>query len=294
MLDRLFPHQQNVARYLPAISHGYAKVAADPKWQVGRQQGLKISCDPVPQSIRASRWMAGHHAGLPPGWWHLPLPRDVASAGQVMTESGGLSSARTMITERDPLNSFVVADSGGFQIQQGTLGPWRYQQTVLQSLRWQEAHGDYVMALDSPRRHQHGKMDEQHSPPHPCGRCRPCDYERRERAGYRLQRLHAANRSIPKLCFSIAGRAQNCSLCCKVPRARGRVWYLRLTDVHRDAEGIAFAGTSNTSVRLMLHRLIDLRDDGLLARIQHIHVLGTGTFESGCVSPPSSAASAKA
>ncbi len=67
-----------------------------------------------------------------------------------MQESGSLSTARTNITERDRKTSFVVADSGGFQIQQGTLGPWRYAHTVLQSLRWQEDHGDYVMALDFP------------------------------------------------------------------------------------------------------------------------------------------------
>ncbi len=130
MLDRLFPHQQNVARYLPAISHGYAKVAADPRW----------SCEGLPGTM-LDYLRAG---GI------FRYPATLASAGQVMTESGGLSSASTMITERDPRSSFVVADSGGFQIQQGTLGPWRYQQTVLQSLRWQEAHGDYVMALDFP------------------------------------------------------------------------------------------------------------------------------------------------
>ncbi len=62
-----------------------------------------------------------------------------------------------------------------------------------------------------------------------------------------------------------------------------REWYR----VHRPlidaAEGIAFAGTSNTSYRLMLHRLVDMRDDGTLARIKHIHVLGTGTLASACV-----------
>ncbi len=59
-----------------------------------------------------------------------------------------------------------------------------------------------------------------------------------------------------------------------------REWVLCPPTAHQCREGIAFAGTSNTSYRLMLHRLVDMRDDGTLARIKHIHVLGTGTLAS--------------
>ncbi len=38
-----------------------------------------------------------------------------------------------------------------------------------------------------------------------------------------------------------------------------REWYCVHRPLINAAEGIAFAGTSNTSYRLMLHRLIDMR-----------------------------------
>ncbi|WP_159020386.1 hypothetical protein [Methylobacterium phyllosphaerae] len=265
MLDRLFPHQQNVARYLPAISHGYAKVAADPRW----------SCEGLPGTM-LDYLRAG---GI------FRYPATLASAGQVMTESGGLSSASTMITERDPRSSFVVADSGGFQIQQGTLGPWRYQQTVLQSLRWQEAHGDYVMALDFPTGGINtGEMDKHiHRLTHVDGEdlaamnaanglgiaFNACMRQTQINTEIMLQHRQPGTR----LLVVLQGTSE----------PESRVWYEAHKGYIADAEGIAFAGTSNTSVRLMLHRLIDMRDDGLLAKIKHIHVLGTGTFESGCV-----------
>ena len=190
-----------------------------------------------------------------------------------------------MITERDPNTSFVVADSGGFQIQQGTLGPWRYQQTVLQSLRWQEAHGDYVMALDFPtggidRGNMAAHVDRLiHADGEPLGAwSRANGLSVAFNACLRQTQINTeimlAHRR-PDRGFLVVLQGTN--------EPESREWYR----VHRpfigSAEGIAFAGESRLSYRLMLHRLVDLRDDGLLKRIKHIHVLGTGTLESACL-----------
>ncbi|MET7242907.1 hypothetical protein ABZT49_06020 [Methylobacterium sp. EM32] len=265
MLDALFPHQTNVARYLPAISHGYAKSANDVTWQA---EGL---LGPMLNYLRSG------------SMFHYPAT--LASAGQVMQESGSLSTARTNITERDRKTSFVVADSGGFQIQQGTLGPWRYAHTVLQSLRWQEDHGDYVMALDFPTGGiATGKMAAHvHRLIHVDGE----NLEAMSRANGLSVAFNGCLRQTyintetmlihrqPERGFLVVLQGTS--------EPESREWYR----VHRPlidaAEGIAFAGTSNTSYRLMLHRLVDMRDDGTLARIKHIHVLGTGTLASACV-----------
>lgn len=265
MLDRLFPHLTNVARYLPAISHGYAKVANDPNW----------SCEGLPGTM-LDYLRAG---GI------FRYPATLASAGQVIRESGSLDSARTIITDRDTNHSFVMADSGGFQIQQGTLGPWRGKATVLQSLRWQEQHGDYVMALDFPT----GGIDtgrmEQHVR-------RLIDVE-----GEPIEAMSRANGlSVPfNACLRQTVINTDLMLTHRQPGTKllvvlqgtsepeSREWYQAHKHFIANAEGVAFAGEGRTSYRLMLHRLIDMRDDGNLAHIKHIHVLGTGTFDSGCI-----------
>jgi hypothetical protein len=43
-----------------------------------------------------------------------------------------------------------------------------------------------------------------------------------------------------------------------------REWYQAHKHFIANAEGVAFAGEGKTSYRLMLHRLIDMRDDGNL------------------------------
>ncbi|MHB2206666.1 hypothetical protein [Methylobacterium sp. CM6257] len=265
MFDKLFPHLTNVARYLPAISHGYAKVANDPNW----------CCEGLPGTM-LDYLRAG---GI------FRYPATLASAGQVIRESGLLDSARTIITDRDPNHSFVMADSGGFQIQQGTLGPWRGKATVLQSLRWQEQHGDYVMALDFPTGGiDTGKM-EQHVR-------RLIDVE-----GEPIEAMSRANGlSVPfNACLRQTVINTDLMLMHRQPGTKllvvlqgtsepeSREWYQAHQRFIANAEGVAFAGEGKTSYRLMLHRLIDMRDDGNLAHIKHIHVLGTGTFESGCI-----------
>ncbi len=126
-----FPPPNQCGSLPAAISHGYAKCANEAMWRAEGLPGTMLDY-------------------LRSGWDVLLPSHACASAGQVMQESGSLSTARTNITERDRNTSFVVADSGRFSDPQGTLGPWRYTHTVLQSLRWQEDHGDYVMALDFP------------------------------------------------------------------------------------------------------------------------------------------------
>lgn len=217
------------------------------------------------------------------GIFHYPAT--LASAGQVMTETGGLSSARTMITDRDRETSFVVADSGGFQIQQGTLGPWRYAHTVLQSLRWQEDHGDYVMALDFPTGGiNSGAMDvhidrlinKDGEDLHARSRANGLDvaFNACLRQTFINTEIMLRHRRRDRG-FLVVLQGTN--------EAESSEWYRVHRPLIRDAEGVSFAGTSNTSYRLMLHRLIDMRDDGTLARIKHIHVLGTATFDSACL-----------
>jgi hypothetical protein len=60
-----------------------------------------------------------------------------------------------------------------------------------------------------------------------------------------------------------------------------RHWYKATRHQIAQADGIAFAGTGNRDFLILMSRLMDMKDDGLLKGIRHIHVLGTGTLMAG-------------
>ncbi len=60
-----------------------------------------------------------------------------------------------------------------------------------------------------------------------------------------------------------------------------RHWYKATRHQIAQAGGIAFAGTGNRDFLIIMNRLMDLKQDNLLAGIRHIHVLGTSTLMAG-------------
>jgi hypothetical protein len=133
MLDSLFPDEPNRARYLPAISHQYSVFAAEPQFDCAGFTDADLdylSRSPV-----------------------FRYPAGLSSAGQAIYKSGKVRPHTTMVGQRNRAKTFIITDSGGFQIQQGTIKwyPQGHQQdTVSTVLNWQEAHADFVMALDFP------------------------------------------------------------------------------------------------------------------------------------------------
>lgn len=258
-IEPLFPDQPNCARYLPAISQNYAEAASNLSWSFAGLPGTMLNYLQLGGFFR--------------------YPATLVSAGQA-AKTAAKAARPTMVTSRHKAGTFTIADSGGFQIQQGTL-KWEGEPTVLRMLRWMEDHGDWVMALDFPT----GGISMGNVTPH----------VRRlhaEGLGPQLDALNVANeqgldfnacllqtrintefmlqeRDTSKAGFLVVLQGRN--------EAESSTWYREFQPLI--ADGIAFAGAHARNYRLLLNRLLDMRADGTLRRLKHVHILGTSTIE---------------
>lgn len=249
----------NCAYYLPAISKNYADVAGDPAWSFAGVPGPMLNY-------------------LEPGrLFHYPAT--LVSAGQ-FAKTAAMAANPTVVTKRNKASTFSIADSGGFQIQEGTMA-WEGEPTVLRMLRWMEDNGDWVMALDFPTggispgnmiSHVRRLRDEGHGP-------QLDSLNNANRLGFEynaclLQTLintdyMLAHRDPNKAGFLVVMQGRN--------EAESSTWYREFSS--RITDGIAFAGGHVRHYGLMLNRILDMRADGTLQRLKHIHVLGTSTID---------------
>lgn len=256
-LDRFFPGEPGCARYLPAVSADYAEIAVDPTFRVAGFAGLDL--DYLNPRRR----------------FHYPMT--LISAGQ-SAKTERRSRRATMVSQRDP-NTFVVADSGGFQIQEGTM-PYHGLDTVDRLMRWMAKDADWMMALDFPtggiasgnmERHRHQLEREGTDIRALCATngLEP-DYNAARLLTQRSTAYMMLNRDTnrAKLLVVLQGRSE----------AESRDWYVAMRPFITD--GIAFAGGNVRSYSMMLNRLLDLKEDGKLKRLKHVHILGVSTLQS--------------
>ncbi|MGC5777604.1 hypothetical protein [Methylobacterium sp. NFXW15] len=258
----MFPREgslANRAHYLPAISKNYADVAGDAAWSFAGVNGPQLNY-------------------LEPGrLFHYPAT--LVSAGQ-FAKTPVMAARNTVVSQRNKGSTFTVADSGGFQIQEGTM-PWEGEATVLRMLRWMEDNGDWVMALDFPT----GGISPGNMIPH-------VQRMRAEGLGPQLDSLNAANRlgfeynacllqtlinTDYMLTHRDPGKAGFLTVLQGRNEAESSTWYRE--SASRITDGIAFAGGHVRHYGLMLNRILDMRADGTLQRLRHIHVLGTSTLD---------------
>lgn len=268
MLDRLFPDETNRARYLPAISQQYAVFAA--------RQGFQFAGFTDADLDYLSRSSLFRY------------PVGLSSAGQAIQKSGLIRQRPTMVSQRSRADTFIITDSGGFQIQQGTI-QWYPQgharDTLVTVLDWQEANAEFVMALDFPT----GGISSGNMLPH---------MRALEASGFSLR--HEASRTGLSRAYHacLENTIRNTTRMLNLRQQRGsstgflsvlqgrneeesRHWYEATRHLIQQSDGIAFAGTGRSDFSIMLGRLMDMKRDGLLKRLRHIHVLGTGTLMAG-------------
>lgn len=269
MLDRLFPDEPNRARYLPAISHQFAIFAALPQFQFAG-----FTSNDLDYLSRSSLFR---------------YPVGLSSAGQAIQKSGAVRQRRTMVSQRNRANTFIITDSGGFQVQQGTI-EWypegHSRDTVATVLDWQEANADFVMALDFPTggigngnmlKHMRALEAEgvplrQWSNGSGLSRAYHACLEHTIRNTVRMLNLRQQKGATTGFLSVLQGRNEE----------ESRHWYEATHKLIQQSDGIAFAGTGRSDFSLMLARLMDMKRDGLLnRRLRHIHVLGTGTLMAG-------------
>ena len=145
--DDLTAKQNDYAVFLPAISSFYATY-------VGKQRfdSESIPTDRMPADIpnmEMLNWL-NPKEGLFPYKWSL------YSAGHANLDMDKVVPKEDMVRNRDP-SSFMLADSGGFQIAKGVWpGDWKdpkcphAEKKRSKVLEWQMQISDYAMTMDIP------------------------------------------------------------------------------------------------------------------------------------------------
>ncbi|TCL93586.1 hypothetical protein C8J38_1027 [Rhizobium sp. PP-WC-2G-219] len=204
-------------------------------------------------------------------------PYALYSAGQAAKTD---SEARhtSSVSARDKSKTTIIGDSGGFQIQQGTI-EFAGDVTCERMLRWLEGHADFSMSLDFPT----GGIAPGNVAVHAA---------RLIAAGHPLKAQSAANglsldfnacltQSRLNLDYFSKHRAPGATNLLNVLQGRtereSKAWYDAVKSY--GLEGWAFAGAHQSAFSLTMARLLDMYDDGLLRNARWIHFLGISTLE---------------
>jgi hypothetical protein len=146
MYTDLTKEQKDYAVFLPALSGFYATF-------IGKQRSEEyVDNNRIPYSngMEAMNWL-NKKDGMFNYHWTL------YSAGHAELDINKDSPKEDMVRNRDRNNSWLLGDSGGFQIGKGVWeGDWKdpncpkAQKKREQVLAWMDAYMDYGMILDIP------------------------------------------------------------------------------------------------------------------------------------------------
>ncbi|MBP2534866.1 hypothetical protein [Agrobacterium tumefaciens] len=255
MLSTKSPH----AVYTPSITAEFAKI--------GHSQHLK-------------RTYAFHERDLnflDPNSSLFHYPYALYSAGQA-AKNDSAAKHTSSVSTRDKGKTTIIGDSGGFQIQQGTI-EFAGDETCERMLRWLEGHADFSMSLDFPT----GGISPGNVAAH---------VARLIAAGHPLQAQSTANglsmdfnaclmQSLLNLNYFVQHRVPGATNFLNVLQGRtereSKVWYDAVKGYR--LEGWAFAGAHQSAFSMTMARLLDMYDDGLLQNARWIHFLGISTLE---------------
>lgn len=256
---------ENCAIYLPALSFGYARFAHNGAFR-----------RPLPFAAQDLNF-------LNPQSKLFHYPWALFSAGQA-AKSINENDPPTMVSERNRDRSIVVGDSGGYQVQTGKI-VYRGPETVRRMMRWMEANTDFSMVLDFPtggiksgqiathtarlRKEGHGPLIDQGA----------ASNRQAEDFNAALVQTSLNNQQF------VVERAPDATKFLNVLQGRteaeSKAWYEHVK--HYAFEGWSFAAGHREDFSLLLQRLIDLRDDGLLENAQWVHILGKSELDLACL-----------
>jgi hypothetical protein len=268
MKTNLTETQNDYAVFLPSISGFYATF-------IGKQRYSEY-VDParVPAGIGGVEGLNFLNADQ--GAFHYKWA--LYSAGHAELDVNKFSEKEDMLRNRDRDNSWLLGDSGGFQIAKGLWpGDWT-SETCPQAMKkrelvinWMEAYMDYGMMLDIPTwTFQDPKAAEAaniHS------------YQDAVDATHINARYYMANRRGN---FKVLNVLQGSN------HTDADNWYNEFKDYcdpkkYPDTHfnGWAMGGQNMCDVHLILHRLVHMIHDGLLEQGIHdvMHFLGTSKLE---------------
>ncbi len=275
------------ARFLPAVSEMYTRFVVNDK---PKREGPILRSDLDFFNPDTSLWY---------------LPCSLYSAGQA-AKSEGAAKRKDMITGRTNTNTTILGDSGGFQIQQGSI-KFKGDVTRERMMRWLEENCDWSMILDFPTGGINmGTIDAHFNRLVADGDT--YDYNGKSYTiepfikdvlGYDINDLQlrgfgtcmfqtlinneyfATKRDTGKTGFLnvVQGRTIE----------ESDAWYEKVKHFSRKSdygdnafEGWSLAGPHKEKFDMTLTRLLKFREDGLLEGKNWMHILGVGKLANGC------------
>lgn len=269
MKTNLTEEQKDFALFLPALSGFYATY-------VGKQQsGEYVEKSRIPSNfqngVESLNYLNEKEGAFSYKW-------SLYSAGHADLDIQRDSPKEDMIRKRDRANTWVLGDSGGFQIGKGVWeGDWKdpncpkAQKKRDGVLRWMDAYMDYGMILDIPA------------------------WVARSPAGAKATGINNYEDAVTATRINNDYWMKHRTGACKFlnvlqgeNHADADDWYQRMKDYCDPAQypdnhfnGWAMGGQNMCDIHLVLKRLVTLRFDGLLERGIHdvMHFLGTSKLE---------------
>jgi len=257
--------QKDYAIFLPALSGFYATFIGKQR----REEYVAHSRIPYP-SMESMNWL-NKKEGLFNYHWTL------YSAGHAELDVNKDASKELMIRERDRANSWLLGDSGGFQIGKGVWeGDWKdpncpkAQKKREQVLSWMDAYMDYGMILDIPAWVSRSPKGA-------------------EATGISTYQ-EAVNATRINNDYFMKNRSGSCKFL-NVLQGENHTdaedWYQQMKDYCDPKKytdhfnGWSMGGQNMCDIHLVLKRLVALRFDGLLEKGKHdyMHFLGTSKLE---------------
>jgi hypothetical protein len=273
MQDNLTAKQLDYAVFLPAISGFYATF-------IGKQRVNNDYIDPARmpralQDMEQFNWLNSQRALFPYRW-------SLYSGGHANLDLTKEDASEDMVRKREP-NTFMLGDSGGFQIAKGLWeGDWKANSGCPKAekkrsavLKWLDGIADYGMILDIPTWVIHD--------PKASKACQITTLEEAVAATkynneYFMQHRKGKNNGGAKFLNVLQGDNHTSA----------EEWYqimkeycdpAKYPDTHFD--GWAMGGQNMCDIHLVLKRLIALKYDNLLQEGKHdwMHFLGTSKLE---------------
>ncbi len=264
----LWAKNEDYAVFLPSISTFYNTIISKER----NEPGVSVPPDRVPKEFENG--IEGmNFLNKDAAYYHYPYA--LYSAGHAQLDLSKTDSEESMIQKRDRKNTFILGDSGGFQIAKGVIkfdwenfmerpGDQGYKgsadKTRGQILNWLEHTADYSMVLDIPTWAARPPLNE---------RTGLQSFQQCLDGTLYNNAWFLANRKHQTKFLNVLQGSNN---------QEADIWYDAVK--HFPFEGWAMGGNNMQDAHLLLRRLIQMRDEGMLAPGRDvIHVLGTSRLE---------------
>ena len=261
--------QSDYAIFLPALSGFFATFVGKQRKEEYVEKTRIPKC--FPNDVESINWLNPSKSMFNYHW-------SLYSAGHAELDINKDSPKEDMVRDRDRKNSWLLGDSGGFQIGKGVWeGDWKdpncpkAQKKREQVLAWMDAYMDYGMILDIPA------------------------WVSRSEAGQKATGItkyqDAVNATHINNDYFMKHRNGSCKFLNVLQgenHADADDWYNQMKDYcdpkkypSTHFNGWSMGGQNMCDVHLVLKRLVALRFDGLLEKGVHdfMHFLGTSKLE---------------